>query len=167
MARDAVAKLVRAGNRSDWATGLRFLRSHMYGACFAILLHDRAAERKLIFFGMLTRDLGALPAQHAGVDVAVLPYCPANADWLAESVHVARALRPATVLVHHFDQFLPPVTVGLDLPGYARGVEAGAPGTRVELPKFCRPFTLSLPRKADGRAASRSAPGPRTDRPAP
>ncbi|HTM21997.1 MAG TPA: MBL fold metallo-hydrolase [Kofleriaceae bacterium] len=163
MARDAIGKLARHGDRHDWATAVRFLGSHFCGACHAILLHDRATDRKLIFFGMLTTDLGTLPAEHAGVDVAVLPYCPANADYLAESVHVARALRPATVLVHHFDQFLPPVTVGLDMPAYARAVEAGAPGTRVELPKFCKPFRLELT-AIQSRATSTATPAARLAR---
>ncbi len=154
MVRESLAKLARSGNRADWATAARFLRTHMFGACFAVLVCDRAAGRKLAFFGNLTTDVGELARAHPDIDVAVLPYCPANGDWLAESIHVARALRPPVVLVHHFDQFLPPVTVGLDMPGYIRGVEAAAPGTRVQVPKFHRPFGFaSLLAPAAGRAA--------------
>ena len=143
MVRESFGKLRRAGNRADWLTALRFARTHVFGNCFAVLLHDRAAGRKLVFFGNLTTGVDDLARAHPDIDVAVLPYCPANGDWLAESIHVARALRPSIVLVHHFDQFLPPVTVGLDLPGYIRGVEAAAPGTTVHVPKFHRPFTFA------------------------
>jgi L-ascorbate metabolism protein UlaG (beta-lactamase superfamily) len=143
MLRASLGKLLRGGDRRDWVTALRFLRTHIYGRCFAVLLHDRAAARKLVFFGNLTTNVDELARVHPDIDVAVLPYCPANGDWLAESIHVARALRPPVVLVHHFDQFLPPVTVGLDLPTYVRGVEDAVPGTTVHIPKFNRRFAFA------------------------
>jgi len=154
MVRESLAKLYRSGDRRDWLTAVRFVRTHMYGRCFAVLVRDRAAGRKLVFFGNLTRDAGGLGERHPDIDVAVLPYCPANGDWLAESICLAQALRPPVVLVHHFDQFLPPVTVGLDLPGYVRGVEAAVPGTSVQVPKFHRPFRFDSLVDAAARPAA-------------
>ena len=136
MARTSLAKLARSASLADWIGAARFAASHFFGACFAVVLEIPDPHRTITFFGNLSPDVGQVAARHPAPDVAVLPYCPANGDWLAESITVARALAPRAVLVHHFDQFMPPVTVGLDMPHYIREVSAKAGVARVLLPKF-------------------------------
>ncbi len=134
--RDALSKLRRGGNLRDWYYGFKFLATHLYGECFAISLTLRESGRRLCFFGNLPPIAAPMPQVLEGVDVAVLPYCPANGDWCEESIAVARKLRPSTVLMHHFDQFLPPVTVGLDLARYRERMLSETPIERIVVPKF-------------------------------
>lgn len=143
MLRTSLTKLAHNGRMADWIGAVRFAASHLFGPCFAVVLEVPTSPRRTVtFFGNLSRNVGQVAARHPSPDLAVLPYCPANGDWLAESVTVARALAPQAVLVHHFDQFMPPVTVGLDMPHYMREVSAQAGVPRVLLPKFFVETTL-------------------------
>ena len=142
MLRNSIAKLRETNKWADYKNALAFLASHILGKCFAVVFHFTETGRKLAFFGNLTRRAGELAAAHPDIDIAVLPYCPANGDWLDESVCLIGQLEPRAVLVHHFDQFLPPVTVGLDMPEYVRQLKRKAPGMPVHLPKFFKEFSL-------------------------
>ena len=142
--RDALRKMRRGANLRDWYYGLKFLATHLYGECFAISLALRESGRRLCFFGNLPPIAAPVPRALEALDVAVMPYCPANGDWCEESIALARKLRPPTVLMHHFDQFLPPVTVGLDIANYQGRMLSESPIDRVIVPKFFRDSKLEM-----------------------
>ncbi len=150
---DATKKLRKGGNLESFQGAYRFLSGHLYGACFAISFELHEPALTVVFFGNLAIDVSAVQLACPQIDLCVLPYCPANTDWLHESVCVASRLDPKLVLVHHFDQFFPPVTVGLDVPAYLDAIKqlTAVPATR--LAKFCTETTLSQLLDAAARPA--------------
>lgn len=160
IASTSVRRLARAGSPGDWQRGLRFLTSHLYGECFAILV-ELEAELRMCFFGNLPPAAAPLAAALARPDVAVLPFCPANGDWCDESIAATRALGAPIVIVDHFDQFMPPVTVGNHVGNYRTALERAVPGTRVVVPKFFRRQSMrALCRLPDAGLAAASSGGP-------
>ncbi len=165
MVLDALDKMRRHGSLQSLRSALGFLHMHVLGECFAISLRLAAAKKTVVFFGNLAIDTGDLQNTYPDIDLAVLPYCPANGDWLDESIAVANRIKPTNVMVHHFDQFFPPITVGLDMPGYIDALKTNT-GVETVLPaKFFAESTLLslLPKARQSRKprAAKKTPKPR------
>lgn len=109
----------------------------------AVALHvTHAATGSSIFFlGGLTRQVRRLPDPPPSVDVLALPLTQHSDWWLDDAVGLVLLLRPRVVLVHHHDDWLPPLTRPADVEAFRRTVEERA-GVPVFEPQIGVPFSL-------------------------
>lgn len=142
--RDMLARPFRHHNIAALADGLRWLLSDLFGNCFAFHFDFEASGKSLLFLGNLTSGVDELQAIDR-VDVLALPYCPANKQWIADSQALIRRFTPAVVLVHHFDNFMPPFTdtAYMSLGEYRRTVADIFPDVRFVFSKFERTIAFA------------------------
>lgn len=142
--RDMFARPFRHRMPQTLVHGVKWLLTDVLGNCFAFHFNFGAVNKSMLYFGNLTHQLDGL-AELERVDVLALPYCPANAHWIEDTLTLIKRFTPDVVLVHHFDNFMNPYTHSdyMSLEQYRESVCAHLPDTKFFYSKFNREVDLT------------------------
>jgi len=142
--RSMIVRPLLHGKPREYAYLFRLLSHHRYGNCFAFHFRFPGPGLTMLYFGNLTNDVEELSGID-GVDVLVLPYCPANRDWLRDSAYLIGRFSPRITVVHHFDDFASPFTDSryMDLREYRAAMAETCPDAKLYLSKFLREVDLT------------------------
>lgn len=118
-------------------TGIKWLRHHVFGNCFAYLFRFPALDKTLLYFGNLTAQVDELGGIER-VNVLAIPYCPANNKWIEQSQFLINRFRPDVAMIHHFDDFMHPYTLSkyMNLDKYRSAVLEKCPEVNFYFSKF-------------------------------
>ena len=122
--------------------GLDLVRMHPYGPTYAMHFDWQDRGSRMLFFGSLSRHVYNVTPDTGRTDVLAIPYCPANRQWMKETARLVQRFQPKALLVHHFDLWLPPITLNLDLKTWRDRMEAQFPDVPIYFPKPLKEFTL-------------------------
>ena len=143
------------------AAAARLSTVHPFADGVALHLTHAATGASLFFLGGLTRQVRGLPEPHPTVDVLALPLTENSDWWLDDAVGLVLLLRPRVVLVHHHDDWCPPLTRPADVGAFRRTIDERC-GIPVFEPPIGLPFTLEDLLSVAKRSSQRPpAPGPR------
>lgn len=120
---------------------LQVVTLHPWADSVALHVTHAATGSSIFFLGGLTRQVQGLPDPPPSVDVLALPLTQHSDWWLDDAVGLVLLLRPRVVLVHHHDDWLPPLTRPADVAAFRRTVEERG-GVPVFEPQLGVPFTL-------------------------
>jgi hypothetical protein len=142
--RSMIVRPLLHGKLGAYPDFFRMLSHHLYGNCFAFHFRFPTPALSMLYFGNLTSSVEEISALEA-VDVLVLPYCPANDDWLRDSAYLIERFSPRITVVHHFDNFANPFTDSryMDLGDYRNAMAATCPNAKLYFSKFLREVELS------------------------
>ncbi|NMC69940.1 MAG: MBL fold metallo-hydrolase [Myxococcales bacterium] len=167
--RSWVRRLAEQGLRARLTPGslleaVRVVAFHPWADAVALHVTHAATGSSIFFLGGLTRQVRGLPDPPPAVDVLALPLTQHSDWWLDDAVGLVLLLRPRVVLVHHHDDWLPPLTRPADVEAFRRTVEERA-GVPVFEPQLGVPFSLddllAVAKRNSGRP---DAPGRRATR---
>jgi hypothetical protein len=149
--REMAIRPLRHGRPGSVPLGIRFLRHHLFGRCFAFHFQFQSPNTTMLFLGNLTDDVAEL-REHDHVDVLVIPYCPANGHWLQDTQFLVQRFAPKVTLVHHFDNFAHPYTLSnyMNLSDYQQALRRTCPDARFFFSKFATKVELSQIVAANG-----------------
>jgi len=150
-------------NLRGLVSAVRLTVVHPLGDNVALHLTHAATGASLFFLGGLTRQVQALPEQPLSVDVLALPLTENSDWWLDDAVGLILLLRPRVVLVHHHDDWCPPLTRGADVAAFRSMVEERC-GVPVFEPAIGIPFTLEDLLGLGKRSSQRPSAPPGTRR---
>jgi len=142
---------------------IRVTAFHPWADAVALHVTHAATGSSIFFLGGLTRQVRGLPDPPPGVDVLALPLTQHSDWWLDDAVGLVLLLRPRVVLVHHHDDWLPPLTSAADVEAFRRTVEERA-GVPVFEPQLGVPFSLEELLAIAKRSSGRPAPPGRISR---
>ncbi|MDI7269966.1 MAG: MBL fold metallo-hydrolase [Myxococcota bacterium] len=133
-------RAARAAVRGHWgprtiATALRLSACHPFGSATAIHVTHAATGTAVFFFGCLTREIRSLPKHPLPVDVVAIPAAQDSDWWIDDAAGLVSLLRPRVVMLHHHDDWCPPLTSPVDLDGFGRVLRE-----RCDVPLFVPPF---------------------------
>ena len=105
------------------ADAVRLTAAHPLAQSVGLHITHAATGASLFFLGGLTRQVRNLPDPPPSVDVLALPLTQNSEWWLDDAVGLILLLRPRVVLVHHHDDWCPPLTRRVDVAGFRHTVE--------------------------------------------
>ena len=145
------------------ADALRLTAAHPLSDGVGLHITHAATGASLFFLGGLTRQVRGLPDPPPSVDVLALPLTQNSEWWLDDAVGLILLLRPRVVLVHHHDDWCPPLTRRVDVAGFRHTVEERC-GVPVFEPSLGATFTLEDLLGVAKRNSQRPQQAPRAGR---
>jgi L-ascorbate metabolism protein UlaG (beta-lactamase superfamily) len=128
-------------NLRTLAAAARLTALHPMSQNVGLHITHAATGASLFFLGGLTRQVRGLPEPPLSVDVLALPLTQNSEWWLDDAVGMILLLRPRVVLVHHHDDWCPPLTRAADVAAFRQTVDERC-GIPVFEPPIGLPFTL-------------------------
>jgi len=130
-------RLAAAGHRDlrTFANALRLSIWHPLSNAVAVHVTHAATATSVFFFGSLTRQVYGLPDPPLRVDVLALPASQDSDWWIDDATGLISLLKPRVVMVHHHDDWCPPLTRPADVEGFRRAIR-----DRCDVPVFVPPF---------------------------
>jgi L-ascorbate metabolism protein UlaG (beta-lactamase superfamily) len=124
------------------AQALRLTLAFPFAETHGLHVTHAATGASFFFLGGPTRQVYDLPERPLSVDAVFLPLVEISDWWLDDATGLVSLLRPRVVVVHHHDDWYPPLTRPADVDAFRRAVEERC-GIPVYEPAFARPFTLA------------------------
>lgn len=122
--------------------GLAFSTTHPLGPSFAMYMDWKERGSRMLFFGSLSKHVFNVTPDAGRVDVLAIPYFPNNRQNNRDTARLVERFQPEAIIVHQFDQWLPPITTPRNTNEFKSKLRARFPGLPVYVPEPLKSFTL-------------------------